>query len=115
MNDAAHRLVGTHDFEGFAAASHGRTTTVRTILRCEVERDDPEVSVTVEGTGFLYNMVRIIAGTLVEVGRGRLEPSIVDRVLESQNRRLAGPTAPAQGLCLERIVYPTPRDDESSD
>lgn len=106
MSDAAQRLVGTYDFEGFAAAGHGRSTTTRTVLKCNVERHEPEVSIVIEGTGFLYNMVRIITGTLVEVGRGRLEPDIVDQVLESQNRRLAGPTAPPQGLCLEHIVYP---------
>ena len=113
MNDAARRLVGTHDFEGFAAAGHGRTSTTRTVLHCRVERHDPEVVVVIAGTGFLYHMVRIITGTLVEVGRGRLPPQIIDQVLESKNRRLAGPTAPPQGLCLEHIVYPSQTDDGS--
>jgi len=109
MSDAAARLVGTHDFEGFAAAHHGRTTTVRTVLRCEVlTTDAPEVHIVVEGTGFLYNMVRIIAGTLVEVGRGRFTPDVVDRILQSHDRRQAGPTLPPQGLCLEWIKHGRP-------
>jgi len=105
MTDAAARLVGTHDFEGFAAVSHGRATTTRTILRCGIECHPPEVHLVVEGTGFLYNMVRIIAGTLIEVGRGRFAPDRIDRILESCNRRQAGPTLPPQGLCLEWIKY----------
>lgn len=105
MNDAARRLVGTHDFEGFAQASHGRTTTVRTIFDCHVESHEPELQIVVQGDGFLYNMVRIIAGTLVEVGRGRFEPSRVDEVIRSRERRLAGPTLPPTGLWLEWIRY----------
>lgn len=105
MADAAARLVGTHDFEGFAAAHHGRTSTVRTVLCCEVVTDEPEVHIVVEGTGFLYNMVRIIAGTLVEVGRGRFTPDIIDQILKSRDRRQAGPTLPPQGLCLEWVKH----------
>lgn len=149
MRDAAALFVGTHDFAGFAAADHGRTTTVRTVFHCGVERarglglpvcddggpgragvdaagprdagavppaalsgqfavgdpDAPEVHIVVQGNGFLYNMVRIIAGTLVEIGRGRLDPSIVRQVLVSKDRRLAGPTMPPQGLWLEWIRY----------
>src|SRR5690606_19854723 len=104
MNDAARRLVGEHDFGGFAAAGHGRTTTVRTIHDCHVEPGpNDEVHVVVSGSGFLYNMVRIIAGTLVEVGRGLREPSVIDRVLASADRRDAGTTLPPQGLVLEWI------------
>ena len=105
MADAAERLVGTHDFEGFAAVHHGRTTTVRTVLRCEVLTDAPEIHIVVEGTGFLYNMVRIIAGTLVEVARGRFTPEVIDRIIESCDRRQAGPTLPPQGLCLEWVKH----------
>jgi tRNA pseudouridine38-40 synthase len=105
MNAAAARLVGTHDFEGFSAAGHGRTTTVRTIHRCTVERVGEEVHILVEGDGFLYNMVRIIAGTLVEVGRGRFEPTRIDEILATRDRQRAGPTLPPQGLCLEWIRY----------
>jgi len=108
MNDAAARLVGTHDFAGFTAAHHGRESTVRTIHRCDVSRDPNEpriITLTVEGDGFLYNMVRIIAGTLFEVGRGRFEPGRVDEVLRRGDRRLAGPTLGPEGLCLQWIRY----------
>lgn len=105
MNDAAQRLVGMHDFAGFAAANHKRQSTIRTIHNCRVEWHDPEAHVIVEGDGFLYNMVRIIAGTLAEVGRGYFDPGHIDRILHEADRRLAGPTLAAQGLCLEWIRY----------
>ena len=105
MQDAADRLVGTHDFEGFSGASHGRKSTIRTILNCEVHRVGKEVHVVVEGNGFLYNMVRIIVGTLAEVGRGRYGPDRIDRILETTDRKLAGVTAGGCGLCLEWIVH----------
>jgi len=108
MNDAAQRLIGEHDFAGFAAINHGRETTVRTIFRCGVQRDPAEpriVVIAVEGSGFLYNMVRIIAGTLYEVGRSRFEPGRVDTILAQADRALAGPTLGPEGLCLEWIAY----------
>ncbi|MFI4862371.1 MAG: tRNA pseudouridine(38-40) synthase TruA [Phycisphaerales bacterium JB063] len=108
MQDAAQRLVGTHDVEGFAAAGHGRADTVRTIYDCQCFTDPAyphEVHITIQGSGFLYNMVRIIAGTLIEVGRGRFEPDQIDQILTTADRRLAGPTLPPQGLCLEWISY----------
>ena len=105
MNDAAGRLVGTHDVEGFAAVAHGRTTTVRTIHACAVEQQGEEVHVTVSGSGFLYHMVRIITGTLVEVGRGRFGPGVIDDILTTRDRRRAGPTLPPTGLCLEWVRY----------
>jgi len=109
MRDAASRLVGRHDFAGFAAADPDRRTTVRTVHRCEVSRVDHEVQVTVEGDGFLYHMVRILAGTLVEVGRGRFEPTRIDHMLQQADRRETGPTLPPQGLCLEWIRYRSER------
>ncbi len=105
MQKAAAKLIGTHNFEGFAAARHGRATTVRTIFDCRVEQSGPQVHVVVEGDGFLLNMVRIIAGTLVEIGRGRFEPQVIDQVIASRDRSEAGPTLPASGLCLEWIEY----------
>ena len=107
MRDAAARIVGTHDFEGFAAAGHGRRSTVRTVHECRVETDPARsgIDIVVVGDGFLYNMVRIIAGTLVEVGRGRFQPEVIDVVLASADRRQAGPTLPPQGLWLEWIKY----------
>ncbi len=105
MNDAAARLVGTHDFEGFAAAGHGRQTTVRSVFACEVTRQDDFVDISVEGDGFLYNMVRIIAGTLLEVGRSRFAPERIDEVIAATDRRIAGPTLPPNGLTLMWIRY----------
>ena len=114
LNDAAARLVGTHDVAGFAAAGHGRASTVRTIFACHAEQhpvaglgadEGREVHVVVEGDGFLYNQVRILAGTLYEVGRGRLEPGVINRVHATGDRSLAGPTLGPQGLCLERVWY----------
>lgn len=108
MNAAAARLVGTHDVEGFSAAGHGREFTTRTIFDCRVLTDPTfpgEVHITIQGSGFLYNMVRIIAGTLIEVGRGKFEPTRIDEILATADRRLAGPTLPPQGLCLEWIAY----------
>lgn len=111
MNEAAQRLIGTHDIEGFSAAGHGRENTVRTIYDCKAFTDPvypDEIHMTIQGSGFLYNSVRIIAGTLVEVGRGRFEPLRIDEVLRTADRRLAGPTLPPQGLCLDWISYEGP-------
>lgn len=112
MHDAAQQLVGEHDFAAFAAAGHGRLTTVRTVFSCDVTRvqnDDGgtsrRVRIDITGSGFLWNMVRIIAGTLSEVGRGRMTPEDVSRALESRRREDAGPTMPPEGLCLEWIRY----------
>jgi len=107
MRDAAARLLGEHDFAGFAAIDHGRLTTVRTIHSCEVQEVAPgDFSIEVSGSGFLYNMVRIIAGTLHEVGRGQVPPARIDEILAGGDRRLAGPTMPPEGLCLMWIRYP---------
>lgn len=108
MNDAAQRLVGKHDFIGFAAASDQRSTTIRTIFDCHVEpanNGTPEAHVVIVGDGFLYNMVRIITGTLAEVGRGHFEPTVIDDVLATLDRQKAGPTLPPNGLWLEWIRY----------
>ncbi|MBL0921439.1 MAG: tRNA pseudouridine(38-40) synthase TruA [Phycisphaerales bacterium] len=107
MREAAGAIAGRHDFAAFASAHHGRASTVRTVHACEVSRlDDDTLAIDVSGDGFLYNMVRIIAGTLVEVGKGKKAVEDVGRALESGDRRLAGPTMPAQGLRLEWIRYP---------
>lgn len=113
MADAAARLEGEHDFAAFAAAGHGRQSTVRRIDRCEVipSPGDPvlsegELHVVVSGNGFLYNMVRIIVGTLTEIGRGRWGPEHIDTLLADRDRANAGPTAPPQGLILQWVRYP---------
>lgn len=111
MHDAAQRLVGEHNFAAFAAAGHGRLTTVRSVFACDVARVQSDggtsrrVRIDITGSGFLWNMVRIIAGTLSEVGRGRMTPEDVSRALESKRREDAGPTMPPEGLCLEWIRY----------
>lgn len=103
MRFAAGRLVGTHDFASFARPGHGRENTVRTVLGCDVTRRGPKLVVGVEGTGFLWNMVRIIVGTLVEVGLGRHAPGAIDQMIAAKDRRAAGPTAPPHGLYLHWI------------
>ncbi|MEM0982996.1 MAG: tRNA pseudouridine synthase A [Planctomycetota bacterium] len=120
MQEAARHLVGEHDFAAMAQASHGRKTTVRTIFACDVEDEGERsfpgetariVRIRVSGSGFLYNMVRIIAGTLVEVGRGKMEPDAIPGVLESGDRVNAGPTLAPEGLRLEWIRYDTDDSD----
>ncbi|NUQ68415.1 MAG: tRNA pseudouridine synthase A [Phycisphaerales bacterium] len=110
MDEAARRLEGTHDFLAFTTINHGRLTTVRTVTSCRVMALAPvpegdRVRVEVRGGGFLYNMVRIIAGTLFEVGRGSRTPDDVSAALASRERRQAGPTLAPAGLCLEWIRY----------
>ena len=105
MQDAAKRLIGTYDFEGFASAGHGRTSTIRTIYDCHIEHQDHLVDIVVSGNGFLWNMVRIIAGTLVEVGRGHFQSDRINEILKTADRQLAGPTLPPTGLTLEWIRY----------
>ena len=105
MQEAANRLVGTHDFAGFASKGSERETTVRTILRADVFRRYDEVFVDVEGTGFLYNQVRNIVGTAVRIGMGKMTPPDLARILLSRDRSLAGATAPAQGLFLAVVHY----------
>ncbi len=100
MKEAAQYLVGEHDFTSFCSVHAQTDTRVRTIYSLDVSRLGDEISIVVSGSGFLYNMVRIIAGTLMEAGRGHIEPAAVREILEAKNRHLAGPTAPPNGLCL---------------
>lgn len=105
MNRAAAHFVGTHDFISFSATGGSVKTTIRTITQACVERDNEVISFTVMGDGFLYNMVRIIAGTLVEVGLGRMDPDEVPGIITALDRRKAGRTAPAHGLYLVEVYY----------
>lgn len=102
---AARHFVGEHDFAAMASAGSPRETTVRTIISVDVHRRCEEVSIDIEGTGFLYNQVRNMVGTLLEIGRGRWTPDRVPDILASGDRQQAGPTAPAQGLCLQWVRY----------
>ena len=105
MRAAGRRLLGRHDFLGFATSAEQRENTVRTVFRCDVAEDDGSVFVTVQGDGFLYNMVRNVVGTLIEIGRERWGPERVDTVLATCDRRQAGPTAPPDGLTLVCVHY----------
>ena len=106
MREAARYFVGEKDFTAMTPKRTVRESMVRRVLRCDVERHHPEVRIDVEGTGFLYNQVRNMVGTLVEVGRGNWKPEDVGEILASRNRSNAGPTAPARGLCLQWVRYP---------
>jgi tRNA pseudouridine38-40 synthase len=110
MAREAHSASGTHDFAAFRASGDQRVSTVRTLGRVEVERElDPRLlSVVVEGDAFLYNMVRILVGTMADVARGRLAPGAVERALAARDRRAAGTTAPAHGLVLEWVDVALP-------
>lgn len=106
MQEAAAVLVGEHDFEAFCSVNTQAETTIRRIYDLKIFRaNEDEIIMEVTGNGFLYNMVRIIAGTLMEVGRGRLSVQDVERILREKNRQAAGPTAPAKGLTLYRYEF----------
>ncbi len=105
MRRAADYLVGEHDFKSFCQTGAQVETTVRTIHSLEVEEQGADVVIRVCGNGFLYNMVRIIAGTLMEVGQGRRTPESMQTVLEACDRQKAGPTAPAHGLMLMKYEF----------
>lgn len=106
MQQAAAYLEGVHDFKSFCAVGAQVKTTTRTIYSCNVTRDASDViTVRVTGNGFLYNMVRIIAGTLIKVGGGELAPEEIPLILEKKDRSAAGPTAPAHGLTMIGIEY----------
>ena len=105
MEKAASYLIGEHDFKSFCATAAVVETTVRTLYEATVGRENDEIVIRVCGNGFLYNMVRIIAGTLMEVGRGNLEPEGMKEILEAKDRTVAGPTAPACGLTLVKYEF----------
>ncbi|MBO4872552.1 MAG: tRNA pseudouridine(38-40) synthase TruA [Lachnospiraceae bacterium] len=108
MRRAAAFLIGEHDFQSFCAAGAQVQTTVRRITAVTVAEDGPFLRIRVSGTGFLYNMVRILTGTLVQVGLGQKRPEDIPLILVSKDRAQAGPTAPPQGLCLMKIdLYPS--------
>ncbi len=106
MDEAARCFEGEHDFLSFCASGFSSKTTVRTIYDAHVRREGDRITFSITGSGFLYNMVRIIAGTLIEVGAGKYPPSRIPDIIKARDRSLAGPTAPAKGLVLIRIEYP---------
>ena len=108
MRQAAEYLKGEHDFKSFCSAQTTVEDTVRTIYALDIRKEEDFITILVRGNGFLYNMVRIIAGTLAGVGRGYFEPRDVARMLEEKDRAKAGVTAPPQGLTLVGIEYKDP-------
>lgn len=105
MQEAAKYLVGEHDFKSFCSARTQVTDTVRTIYSLDVSKEDDIIKIRISGNGFLYNMVRIIVGTLIKVGLKVYPPEYVKEILEACDRNVAGPKAPAKGLTLIGIMY----------
>ncbi|WP_058485934.1 tRNA pseudouridine(38-40) synthase TruA [Defluviitalea phaphyphila] len=105
MNKGAKYFIGTHDFISFCSTGSSVKTTIRTIYDAKVLKKDSFIIFEVKGNGFLYNMVRIMAGTLIEIGMGKKEPSDIEKIILSKDRNLAGKTAPPQGLTLVEILY----------
>ena len=105
MREATSYLIGRHDFASFCGSGAQVRSTIRTITSAMVERDGDIITIRISGTGFLYNMVRIIAGTLIEIGNGQYPPEKMKSIVEACDRSAAGPTAPACGLTLIGIRY----------
>lgn len=105
MREAANHLLGSHDFKSFTSAKKSKKSTVRCIESIEIKKQGDEVVMEFTGDGFLFHMVRILVGTLVEVGTKKRSPEDVNRILEACDRQQAGPLAPAQGLALMRVYY----------
>ncbi len=108
MRRAAQDVTGTWDFASFCGNTRMKKSTVRTIDRLEVKEEDGLVTICVHGDGFLQNMVRILTGTLAEIGQGKRSAQEMKRILAAKNRAAAGITAPPQGLCLEAVDYDPP-------
>ena len=105
MNEAAQHFVGTHDFSAFMASGSKITDAVRTVFSAGVQRDGDFVCFRVCADGFLYNMVRIMTGTLIDISQNGYDTSRIDEILDSKDRKNAGPTAPPQGLYLNKVIY----------
>ena len=105
MQQAALRMIGCHDFAAFQSAGGTAKTTVRHIFGIDIDRSGDDVTMVVRGSAFLYNMVRIMAGTLIAIGQSRLSPDCIDEALATGNRLVLGVTAPPEGLELTRIFY----------
>ncbi|MBR0414397.1 MAG: tRNA pseudouridine(38-40) synthase TruA [Clostridia bacterium] len=105
LDAAAKHLIGTHDFAAFCSANSDIEDTHRTIYNCAVVREGDMVKIIISGDGFLYNMVRIIAGTLIDVAKGKIEPEDIIDIIESKNRKNAGKTLAAKGLFLNKVFY----------
>ncbi len=106
MRAAAKLFVGRHDFKSLAATrNYEMSSTIRTVTRCDIKRNGPLLTIIIEGDGFLYKMCRGIAGTLAQVGQGKIPPAEIKNILEKKDRKAAGMTAPAHGLVLWKVFY----------
>lgn len=105
MKKAAGFLIGTHDFQSFTSLKPNTKPTIRTINYIDIKENSGLIVLEVNGNGFLLNMVRIITGTLIEVGKGIIKPNDIEEILQKKSRAEAGPTAAAKGLCLKEIQY----------
>ena len=105
MQEASEYLIGTHDFKSFCGNTHMKKSTVRCVDNIKIERSGNYIRLYFHGNGFLQNMVRILTGTLLEVGYGNIEPSQVKDILEACDRQKAGPTARPEGLCMMKVDY----------
>lgn len=105
MKNAIKYIEGEHDYTSFKSSGTSSKSSVRTIYKAEIIEDGEKIYIELTGNGFLYNMVRIIAGTLVEVGLGKIEPEEIKNIIEKKERILAGKTLPAHGLCLMEVQY----------
>lgn len=111
MKQAAGYLVGEHDFAGFCTRKPEVTNTVRTIYSLELKKEDDLITIRIRGNGFLYNMIRIIAGTLIRVGNGSYQPEYMLEILKAKDRQMAGETARPEGLTLVKIEYKLTKSD----
>lgn len=105
MIEASKYFIGEHDFKAFCSNKHFKKSTVRKIYSIDITENNGEIEILYRGNGFLYNMVRIMTGTLIEVGLGKREASDMKNIIEQKQRELAGYTAPPQGLFLEKVIY----------
>jgi tRNA pseudouridine38-40 synthase len=105
MRQAAQDFIGTYDFKGFTSARCDKEITVRTVYYADLRRVGNDWQFVVAGSGFLYNMVRIMMGTLIDIGRGRLDRSVIKEMLETKDRTLGGKTVGPHGLSLEQVFY----------
>jgi tRNA pseudouridine38-40 synthase len=105
MNKVLPYIIGEHDFKSFQASGSLIQTTIRKVNHCSLDVTEVEIRLIINANGFLYHMVRNIAGTLIQIGRGEINGEDFQKIIEAKDRKLAGPTAPAHGLCLQEVIY----------
>jgi len=105
MKEAAIYFIGEHDFAAFKSSGTSSKSSVRTIYNAEVVENNGRIIIKLTGNGFLYNMVRIISGTLLEVGQGTIKPEEIEKIIQEKDRKKAGKTLPPQGLYLVKVEY----------